>query len=464
MSLRLRLALFGAAVVALTLLIFGGLLYALLSRSVSSNQDDALRARAQSAAHALEGTSFTAQPAIAPADLGSSTDIYLEVLDTNGLPLYTTAQLNGTPPPIPAGLLDQASSHHGAFATGGDSKQGTQLRMYALPYFHGYVVTGQSTRVPASNLSGVLVFLVVSAVPALLAALLASWLVAGRALRPLRVVAGTADEIARTRDFSRRLAAGRSRDEVALLSASFNRMLEALEDAYRTVAAALDAQRRFVADASHELRTPLATIQGNAGLLVHGPDVGEDVRRSAAADIAGESDRMARLTDRLLTLARADSGLKLQLAPVELRPLVAEVVRQAASLHDGTTFSLQAAEVPVAGDPDALRQLLWNLIDNAVRHARAAVVVTLHEEGSWARLMVGDDGKGVPASERERIFERFYKVDAARADAVKTERGAGLGLAIARWIAEQHGGRIIATDGPTGGAGFFVDIPLLSPS
>src|SRR5438132_1713955 len=357
-SLRLRLALFGAAVVALTLLIFGGLLYALLSRSVSSNQDDALRARAQSAAHALEGTSFTAQPAIAPADLGSSTDIYVEVLDASGLPLYTTAQLNGTPPPIPAGL----------------------------------------------------------------------------------------------------------RDQVALLSASFNRMLEALDDAYRTVAAALDAQRRFVADASHELRTPLATIQGNAGLLVHGPDVGEDIRRSAAADIAGESDRMARLTDRLLTLARADSGLKLQLAPVELRPLVAEVVRQAASLHGGTTFSLQAAEVPVAGDPDALRQLLWNLLDNAVRHARAAVVVTLQKEGNWARLMVADDGNGVPASERERIFERFYKVDAARAGAVKTERGAGLGLAIARWIAEQHGGRIIATDGPAGGAGFFVDIPPLSPS
>ena len=326
------------------------------------------------------------------------------------------------------------------------------------------MVTGQSTRVPASNLSGVLAFLIVSAVPALLAALLASWLVAGRALRPLRVVAGAADEIARTRDFGRRLAAGKTRDEVALLSASFNRMLEALQDAYRTVAAALEAQRRFVADASHELRTPLATIQGNAGLLAYGPDVGDDVRRAAAADIAGESERMARLTDRLLTLARADSGLKLQLAPVELRPLVAEVVRQAASLHDGTTFSLEAAEVPVAGDPDALRQLLWNLLDNAVRHARAAVVVTLREEGSWARLMVADDGGGVPASERERIFERFYKVDAARAGAVNSDRGAGLGLAIARWIAEQHGGRIIATDGPFGGAGFFVDIPLLSPS
>ena len=457
MSLRVRLALFGAAVVALTLLMFGGLLYALLSRSVGSNQDDALRARAQSAARTLEGTSITAQPAIAPADLSGSTDVYVEVLDARGMPVYATAQLNGTPPPVPAGLLEQATSHHGAFATDGDSEHGTQLRLYALPYPQGYVVTGQSTRVPASNLSGVLAFLIVSAVPALLAALLASWLVAGRALRPLRVVAGAADEIARTRDFGRRLAAGKTRDEVALLSASFNRMLEALQDAYRTVAAALEAQRRFVADASHELRTPLATIQGNAGLLAHGPDVGDDVRRAAAADIAGESERMARLTDRLLTLARADSGLKLQLAPVELRPLVAEVVRQAASLHDGTTFSLEAAEVPVAGDPDALRQLLWNLLDNAV-------VVTLREEGSWARLMVADDGGGVPASERERIFERFYKVDAARAGAVNSDRGAGLGLAIARWIAEQHGGRIIATDGPFGGAGFFVDIPLLSPS
>src|SRR4029077_13504539 len=140
----------------------------------------------------------------------------------------------------------------------------------------------------------------------------AAWLGAALPPKPLKDVAGAADEIGRTRDFGRRLPSHRSRDEVALLSTSFNRMLDQLQDAF-------ESQRRFVADASHELRTPLTTIQGNAGLLAQGPPVTADVLRAAAADIAAESDRMARLVDRMLTLARADSGLQLELAPVELR-------------------------------------------------------------------------------------------------------------------------------------------------
>ena len=350
MSLRLRLALFGTGVVALTLLIFGVLLYALLSRSVNTNQDDALRARAQQAARASQVANLAQQPLVAPADLKSSTDVYVLVLDANGAVLYSTAQLNGTPPPVPAGLLADSQARHGAFATEGESSSGTQLRVYAFPVAGGYIVTGQSTRVPASNLSGIVVFLFISAVPALLAALLASWLVAGSALRPLRVVATTADEIAGSKDFGRRLAGGTRRDEVGLLTTSFNRMLEALQGAYGTVAGALEAQRRFVADASHELRTPLTTIQGNAGLLAHGPEITEEVRRAAAADIAGESDRMARLTDRLLTLARADAGLKLALAPIGLRPLVEEVARQAAVIHPALQIRVEAGDLSVAGD------------------------------------------------------------------------------------------------------------------
>jgi len=343
---------------------------------------------------------------------------------------------------VPASLLQQAAVHRGAFATSDG------LRLYAYPVSGGFIVSGQSTRVPQSNVSGVLVFLIVSAVPALIAAMVASWLVAGRALRPLRDVAATAGEIGRTRDFARRLPARRSRDEVAQLSVGFNTMLDALQGA-------LDAQRRFVADASHELRTPLATIQGNAGMLAHGPDVSAEVRRAAASDIAGESERMARLTDRLLTLARADSGLELTLAPVELRPLVAEVVRQAGVLHPDLQLTVDASELEVAGDADALRQLLWILIDNASRYARKSIAVSLHPNAGWARVMVADDGAGVPAADRERVFERFYKGDASRGGG-----GAGLGLAIARWIADQHHGRIIAADGPHGGAGFFVDLPL----
>jgi signal transduction histidine kinase len=120
----------------------------------------------------------------------------------------------------------------------------------------------------------------------------------------------------------------------------------------------------------------------------------------------------------------------------------------------------------VAGDEDALRQLLWILIDNALRYARSAVSVSLEVDSGWARLMVGDDGPGIAVEDRERIFERFYKVDAARlrADVSATGRGAGLGLSIARWITEQHGGRIIADRSAAGGGGLYVDLPLLRRS
>jgi two-component system OmpR family sensor kinase len=429
---------------------------------VITNQDDALRARARGAVTALApmpAADLAPRALVAPEDLKSSTEVFLEVLASDGTLIYSTAELNGAPPAVPAGLLDASTRQHGAFATDGDAPHGTQLRLYALPYAGGYVLAGQSTRVPQSNLSGIVGFLIISAVPTLLAALAASWLVAGRALRPLKEVAGAANEIGRSRDFGRRLTGRRSRDEVALLATSFNRMLDELQDAYRGLGSALDAQRHFVADASHELRTPLTTIQGNAGLLAHGPQISDEVRRAAASDIVDESDRMARLVDRMLTLARADSGLKLELAPVELRPLVSEVSRQAGAVHPERTVSVEAVEVAVAGDEDALRQLLWILLDNATRHARSTVSVRLSVDGVWARLMVGDDGPGIAPDDRERVFERFYRADPAR-----TGHGAGLGLTIARWIADQHGGRIVAAAGPDGGAGLFVDLPLLPRS
>jgi two-component system OmpR family sensor kinase len=428
-------------VVAAALVIFGGLFYLLIAHGATTNQDDALRARAREAAAVTSVSALPGAAPVAPADVSKSTDVFIEVVGASGAVLYSTGELDGAPPPAPVSLLDDATAHGGAFATA------RGLRLYAVPVSGGFVIAGQSTRVPASNSSGVAAFLVISAIPTLIAAMVASWLVAGRALRPLRQVANTAGEIGRTRDFGRRLPRASSRDEVAGLTGSFNSMLDALQSA-------LDAQRRFVADASHELRTPLATILGNAGMLAHGPEVSDDVRRAAAADIAGESERMARLTDRLLTLARADAGLDLRLAHVELRPLVAEVVRQASAVHPDLALELDADEVSVAGDPDALRQLLWILLDNASRHAKKTIAVSLHREADWARVMVADDGEGVPAEEREKIFQRFYKRDAARSGG-----GAGLGLAIARWIADQHHGRIIAADGPQGGAGFFVDIP-----
>jgi signal transduction histidine kinase len=432
---------FGAAVVALTLVLFGALLYTLLSHSVTTNQDDALRGRAGEAAMTLNGASdLTPQAPVAPADLRTSNAIFVEVFDPSWSVIYTTAVLNGAPPPVAPRLRSDAT--HGTFDTEGG------LRLYAMPFRSGFVVTGQSTRVPQSDLSGVLGFLIISGVPTLLAALAASWLVAGRALKPLKDVAGTADEIGRTRDFGRRLPERRSRDEVALLSTRFNRMLAQLQESF-------ESQRRFVADASHELRTPLATIQGNAGLLARGPAVSDDVRRAAAADIAAETARMTRLVERMLTLARADSGMKLELAPVDFASLVVEVCRQGRSIHLDRELESKAAAAWIAADEDTIRQLLWILLDNAFRHSRSRVSVTLSTEGDWARLSVADDGEGISPEEREHVFERFYRADRAR-----TGHGAGLGLAIAQWIVDQHHGRILAGEAAGGGAAMYVDLPL----
>jgi signal transduction histidine kinase len=443
-SLRVRLALFGAAVVALTLVLFGSLLYTLLAHGATTNQDDALRNRASEAVASLNAAAgITPRASIAPADLRTSTDVFVEVLDPTWTAIYSTAQLKGSAPIPSARFRVTAAEVFGGYF---DTEQG--LRLFALPFNGGYVLTGQSTRVLQSNLSGVLGFLIISGVPTLIAALAASWLVAGRALKPLKDVAGTADDIGRARDFGRRLPQRRSRDEVALLSTSFNRMLDQLQDSY-------ESQRRFVADASHELRTPLTTIQGNAGLLARGPAVSDEVLRAAAADIAAETARMTRLVDRMLTLARADSGLALELAPVELGQVVVEVCRQAQTVHSHRQVESVAGAATIAGDEDAIRQLIWILLDNALRHARSRVSVTVAIEGAWARLTVADDGPGIAVDEREHVFERFYRSDRSR-----TGQGAGLGLSIARWIVEQHRGRILAGEGELGGAAIWVDLPL----
>jgi signal transduction histidine kinase len=422
-------------VVALALVVFGLLLYTLLARGVVTNQDDALRVRAQQAVASLNDTAqLSPTDPVAPADLRTSTDVFVEVFDGTWTVLYATARPVVTPRSRAAGFLTQDG-----------------LRLYTASFDDGYVVTGQSTRVPQSNLSGIVVFLIVSAAPALLAATLASWLVAGRALRPLRAVANTAEEIGRTRDFGRRLPARRSRDEVSHLTSSFNGMLSRLQDAF-------ESQRRFVADASHELRTPLTTIQGNAGLLAS-REVSDDVMQAALSDVVKESGRMARLVDRLLTLARADSGLELKLAPVDLNMVVLEVCRQVAAARPGRRLAVDAVAARVAGDEDALRQLMWILLDNAFRYAASVVEVKLATGDGWARLLIEDDGPGVPSQHRERIFERFYRADGSRAGA-----HAGLGLSIASWIVAQHRARIMVGDARHGGAAFLIDVPLLPAS
>lgn len=472
MSFRLRLTLFGAGVVALTLFAFGWLVYQLAATGQATNQDDALKRRASEALAAV-GKAPSAQLAgsdrmslTAAEDLRTQTDIFVEVLQGSGQVVSSTARIGDSPPVIPPDVLRGTDRAGPSLATI-DQPGAIPWRAYVQPWSRpdagltGYVITGQPASVRATNLKGLLGFLIISSIPALLAALGASWLVTGRALKPLRTVAETADAIGRTRDLRRRLPQPKRGDEIGVLSQSFNRMLAQLEDAQEQLAAALETQRRFVADASHELRTPLTTIRGNAGLLAFGPGVSDDVRAAAAHDIAAEAERMSRLVDHLLTLAQADAGQRLELAPVALRPVIEAVCRQAQTTNPDRTFrSVGLTDARVRGDEDALTQLLWILVDNAVKFTKpgGCIEIGLSHEDTTARLTVADDGLGIPQADLDRIFERFYQADPSRSG-----KGAGLGLSIARWIAGQHGGSIIARNNDGPGSTFMVTLPLLAP-
>jgi two-component system OmpR family sensor kinase len=293
----------------------------------------------------------------------------------------------------------------------------------------------------------------------IIAVALVSWFVVGRALRPLRLLASTADEIGRTGDLTRRLPAVTTRDEVGVLTTSFNGMLDRVEAAQSGLAASLAAQRRFVADASHELRTPLTTIRASAGFLAEHPEAAEADRDEALADIEAESERLSRLVDDLLRLARADAGGRLERHATDLAAIVGEVARKARRPDREIVVAAGDRPVVVDGDPDALTRLAWILVDNALRHGAGTVDIGVEADGAsgHAVLTIADRGPGITPGDEQRIFERFHQADRARSG-----EGAGLGLAIATTIVEAHDGRLSAANRDGGGAIFRAEIPLLA--
>lgn len=462
MRIRVRLALYGAGVVAVAMVALGTLLSVLAGRGAPGEQDLRLADLVDQGVGALAAApAHHLVPTVPPVltDLGESTDAFLIVLTEDGTVLYTTAQLDGTAPRIPAAVVVEAVETGESVATIRPADQ-VELRVHARPWNRpdvgaaGIVVAGQSTRVTEQQLAGLRVVIWTTTAITLIAALVVSWLVSGRALRPLRRLAETTDEIGRTGDLSRRLAPVRARDEVGVLTTSFNQMLEGLESAQARLAAALEAQRRFVADASHELRSPLTTIRNNAGFLQERPDVTDADRGEAIGDIAAEADRMARLVDDLLTLARADAGQPLDRRPVDLAPLLQDVGRKASHLAGPVQLDV-AGPALVMGDADALTRLAWILLENAAGHGDGVIAVHLAAADGWAEVKVTDQGPGIPAEDLDRVFDRFYRADPAR-----RRHGVGLGLAIARTIVDAHEGTIAAANRPEGGATITARLPL----
>ena len=289
----------------------------------------------------------------------------------------------------------------------------------------------------------------------LLIAAIGAYILSGRSLRPLTGITNTARRIGRSRDLSERLELPRSNDEVQDLVETFNSMLDRLDDAFT-------AERRFVSDASHELRTPLTALRGNAEILLRQIEMGS-VEDSEAVeiltDIRDESERMGRLVQNLLTLARADVGWRPDLGPVQLDQIALDSARLATRISSTHQLHVEIEdEVDVIGNTDQLKQLLLILLDNAFTYtpdgSEVSLVVTAHDDE--AEILVHDSGPGIPAEQLERIFDRFFRGEAARD---RRAAGAGLGLAIARWIVDCHNGTIDATSVVGVGTTIIVTLP-----
>ncbi|MFF8654596.1 sensor histidine kinase [Streptomyces huasconensis] len=268
-----------------------------------------------------------------------------------------------------------------------------------------------------------------------------TWLVTRRALRPVAAITAEMSAITASEDLARRVPEPDTHDEIARLARTTNETLTALETS-------VERQRRFVADASHELRSPIASLRTQLEVGAAHPEL---------LDVDGaveDTVRLQELAADLLLLARLDAGEKPGGARVDLAAFVREELSQ--RTRDRVDVRTDLRSVEVAGSRGQLARVLGNLLNNAQRHARSRVTVTTRTDGMWAVLEVSDDGSGVPPNERERIFERFVRLDDAR---TRDEGGAGLGLAIARDVAARHGGTLVVKEAPSGGALFELRLP-----
>jgi signal transduction histidine kinase len=321
-----------------------------------------------------------------------------------------------------------------------------------LPNGTRITLSASSARIGEAVRRLLLIELAVALAALALAALLLSRGTAA-ALRPLKHVAGTAGRIA-AGETSERLRPTRTDTELGGMAAAFDQMVDALAAATAQARQAEETMRRFLADASHELRTPVAALQATAETLLR-EQPARPQRDAIEATLAGDAARLGRLIDDLLGLARLESAQP-ALSPVDLAELARAAIEHAGRDADGATISVEpCGPAEVLGSADGLARVVRNLLDNALAAAGPAgqIRITLRRDGDHAEFSVTDDGPGIPAADRERIFERFVRLGPTNAP------GNGLGLAIARRIARQHNGDLTC-DSVAEGASFTLRLPF----
>ncbi len=451
MSLRKRLTLLYTTLLVGILLLFGALVYWLVSVMLYDQVDNNLARDAARLVELLDVNQYNNFETRALATFRPTENLWYQIRDVD-LKLVVSRPMAVSQP------LDDNALRAGSPVFTDNHLEDIHLRVLTIP-----LMTGRG-RVGAAQVA-VNLFLVdlvqrtlavLMLVIALLAAVLGSlliWFTTGSALAPLSAMTSIATQITRADDLSRRIPiSGRGNDEIGTLVQAFNQTLERLEQLFAS-------QRRFLADVSHELRTPLTVIKGNVSLM---RKIGEADEESLVG-IDAEVDRLTRMVGDLLLLAQAESGrLPLDRSPVELDTVLLEVFQQMRMLA-GERLTLRIDEidqVQVIGDRDRLKQVLLNLVGNAVQYTPAGgkVLLALRKTANEAELTIQDSGAGIAAEDLPHIFERFYRGEKSRKRGQGS--GFGLGLSIAYWIARSHGGTIEVTSEEGKGTRFTIRLPL----
>jgi two-component system OmpR family sensor kinase len=472
MSIRLRLSLLYSAILAVTLIAFSTILYVAQSRAmydgiradlvrqVAGFERAAGQPPAPSGASPVPGETPPRPPPDIDLPNGTLRGRWTQTRSLTGEILGRSLDLSSTSLPLSEAGLQSTRNGSGWFETA--QVQDQPLLIYSAPYTTQDGAT-QIVQIafpisqPQQSLNTLRLALLAGSSLAIIAAFVAGWVLAGTALRPIHRITQTARAIGAEHNFSRRVDHPGPADEVGQLAVTFNDMLAELEAAYHQLEDALESQKRFVADASHELRTPLTTVRGNIELLRREPPVAPAERSEILVDTSDEVDRLIRLVNQLLLLARADSGKAVQREMLPVQLLLDDVCRQARLLAPESTIRLDpGAQVWIEGNRDALKQVLLILVDNASTHSPrgATIQISAEEAGDSVAIRVRDSGPGIPPEVLPHIFERFYRGDVSRSGP-----GAGLGLAIAKELVEAQGG-IIDVESTSGrGSTFTVSLP-----
>jgi len=461
MPIRWRLTLWFALILCAILILSGVVLHILLQRYLSNQVDDNLQvysARVHGTLNPQEIQEHVDYEVIhaklPPINEFASPGVYIQLIDKNGNVVVKSASLGEQELPVNPSLISQGFAGDVAIGTVAAGESARVRIMVSPLYLNNQVLlleVAQSLNPIDTTMSQVRWAILASILAALILATVSGSMVVRGALSPVSRITQTARSIESSSDLNRRVGYTGPADEVGELATTFDHMIEHLDRAFQS-------QKHFVADASHELRGPLTVIRGNLDLLKR--KLNEEDRHESLAAIGRETIRMAKIVDDLLFLAEVESGELARQQMVALKViLMGERDRAQTIAGDREIVTGQQEDLVIRGDAQRLRQLLGNLVDNAIKYTpeHGTIMLSLFRDGEWARLEVADTGIGIAPENQPHIFDRFYRIDKARS---RFSGSTGLGLAIVKGIVEQHGGKVTVSSELGKGSTFTVWLKL----